>query len=262
MLSLETGLFDQFLGLPLHPLVVHFAVVLLPLAALALVLEVMSTKLADRYAGLTLVVLTVGAGMTFLAKESGEGLAAQVGNPGVHATVGDVLPWAAGGLWLVALVWYLLRVRQKGETQGAAVKVIGVVVAVLALLVTGGTIAVGHSGAVAVWAGTETPVEPTQSPTPSPTQSSAAPSASPTESSSASGYTLAEVATHADATSCWTALNGNVYDLTKWISQHPGGQDAILTLCGKDGTAAFNRQHGGQAKPEQELSEFLLGPLK
>ena len=33
---LESGLFETVAGLPLHPLVVHFAVVLLPLAALGL----------------------------------------------------------------------------------------------------------------------------------------------------------------------------------------------------------------------------------
>lgn len=69
------------------------------------------------------------------------------------------------------------------------------------------------------------------------------------------------VAQHNSAGSCWAAINGNVYDLTNWINQHPGGQGPILSLCGTDGSAAFNGQHGGQARPENELSNFLLGPL-
>jgi cytochrome b involved in lipid metabolism len=72
---------------------------------------------------------------------------------------------------------------------------------------------------------------------------------------------MADVQKHADGNSCWTAIGGNVYDLTAWINQHPGGADAILSLCGVDGTQAFNAQHGGQARPEQELATLKIGAL-
>ena len=74
-------------------------------------------------------------------------------------------------------------------------------------------------------------------------------------------YTIAQVAMHSNATSCWSAVNGNVYDLTSWISQHPGGRDAILSICGKDGSVAFNTQHGGQPNPAQALATFKIGVL-
>ncbi len=74
-------------------------------------------------------------------------------------------------------------------------------------------------------------------------------------------YTLAEIATHKDATSCWTAVRGQVYDLTSWIIQHPGGAENILSVCGKDGTAAFTAQHNGQREPESELKSFHIGTL-
>lgn len=77
----------------------------------------------------------------------------------------------------------------------------------------------------------------------------------------ASGYTMAQVATHNSAASCWAVVDGKVYNLTSWISNHPGGQQAILSLCGKDGTAAFQDQHGGDSKPTAQLAKFLLGPL-
>jgi cytochrome b involved in lipid metabolism len=76
-----------------------------------------------------------------------------------------------------------------------------------------------------------------------------------------SGYTMADVAKHNSQASCWTAINGNVYDVTTWINQHPGGAEAILSLCGTDGSAAFNGQHGGQRRPEQELASFKIGAL-
>ncbi len=75
-------------------------------------------------------------------------------------------------------------------------------------------------------------------------------------------YTLAQVATHSNASSCWTIVGANVYDLTTWINQHPGGRDAILSLCGKDGTAAFMAQHGGQTRPENELNSLQIGIYK
>jgi len=76
-----------------------------------------------------------------------------------------------------------------------------------------------------------------------------------------SGYTMANVAQHNNASSCWAAINGNVYDLTSWINQHPGGPERILSICGTDGTAAFNGQHAGQSQPANILKNFLLGPL-
>lgn len=86
-------------------------------------------------------------------------------------------------------------------------------------------------------------------------------SAVPSTTGTATKYTLADVATHSTQSSCWTAINGTVYDVTNWISQHPGGAEAILGLCGKDGSDAFNGKHGGQARPAAELATFLIGTL-
>ena len=74
-------------------------------------------------------------------------------------------------------------------------------------------------------------------------------------------YTLAEVAEHKDAASCLTAIRGTVYDVTAWISKHPGGDMNILKLCGIDGTALFEGKHGGQEKPENALKGFEVGTL-
>ena len=43
-------MFDSFLGLPLHPLVVHGAVVLLPLAALGVIALVLRSAWRERFA--------------------------------------------------------------------------------------------------------------------------------------------------------------------------------------------------------------------
>lgn len=75
-------------------------------------------------------------------------------------------------------------------------------------------------------------------------------------------YTISEVATHSDSQSCWTIVRGGVYDVTAWIAKHPGGQGAILGMCGTDATDEFDGQHGGQRRPEQELASFKIGTIK
>lgn len=74
-------------------------------------------------------------------------------------------------------------------------------------------------------------------------------------------YTLLDVATRNTPENCWTTINGKVYDLTVWIAEHPGGERAILSLCGKDGTEAFMGQHGGSARAGDTLAEFQVGTL-
>jgi hypothetical protein len=93
---------------------------------------------------------------------------------------------------------------------------------------------------------------PTRTPTPAATTT---PKAEP------AGYTMANVRANNSKGSCWSVINGYVYDLTKWISSHPGGEGAIISLCGKDGTNEFVAQHKGQGKAEARLSGYVLGLL-
>jgi cytochrome b involved in lipid metabolism len=102
--------------------------------------------------------------------------------------------------------------------------------------------------------------------TPTPTVAAPSPTAkatpTPTPSATQAGYTMADVKKANTRAKCWSAIDGNVYDLTAWISAHPGGESAITFLCGIDGSNAFKAQHEGQGKPSLRLSQYLLGPLK
>ena len=98
---------------------------------------------------------------------------------------------------------------------------------------------------------------PSATPTPTPT----AVAQTPTPTATQAGYTMADVKKANSRAKCWSAINGNVYDLTSWISSHPGGSSAITFLCGTDGTNAYKAQHEGQGKPTMRLSQYLLGPL-
>ena len=128
-----------------------------------------------------------------------------------------------------------------------------------AKLVWGKGVAVKRApSASATAAASAAPAAPTMSASPMATKS-----AEPSKSAEpvASGNTMERVKANNSASSCWTVISGNVYDLTKWIGSHPGGSGAIRSLCGTDGTAEFNSQHRGEGTPTARLAGYLLGPL-
>ncbi len=84
-------------------------------------------------------------------------------------------------------------------------------------------------------------------------------------------YTAVQVAEHDRAEDCWTMIDGNVYDITEYVSSHPGG-DEILRACGTDGTTLFQTRtdedgnavgsgtpHSGSA--ENILARFQIGTV-
>lgn len=245
---LNNSVFDTFGDLPLHPLAVHGAAVLIPLSALALVVLVFVPKWRATYLPITVVGLLASMGVAFVAKESGEALAARVGNPATHAELGDILFPASVGLFLVGLAFYVLQRQNRAKWQQ---QVTAGVAVVAALSVGVLTYFVGHSGAEATWANR---IEQTQ----------AQEITAPTDTGSTEavgGLTSEQVAAHNSKSDCWTVIDGMVYDLTSYIPVHQGGPLPLESICGKDGTNAFSNQHSGQQRPAMDLSALAIGPL-
>lgn len=96
-------------------------------------------------------------------------------------------------------------------------------------------------------------------PTPKATSTS---TPTPEPAPTAKTFTFTQVALHKDVSSCYTIVGGQVYNLTQWINEHPGGEEAILELCGADGTAAFTEQHGSSKKAQNVLKSFFIGVVK
>lgn len=71
-----------------------------------------------------------------------------------------------------------------------------------------------------------------------------------------------QVKKHKKSTNCWTMINGKVYNLTGWISKHPGGASRIIPLCGKNGSKRFNSQHAGAKAPAFNLAKYQIGVVK
>jgi cytochrome b involved in lipid metabolism len=73
--------------------------------------------------------------------------------------------------------------------------------------------------------------------------------------------TLQEVALHATTDDCWAAIHdSNVYDLTDWVDDHPGGSIFIEAICGKEGTDLFSTEHPSSWLNEHGV-QFRVGPL-
>ncbi|XP_043481074.1 cytochrome b5-like [Leptopilina heterotoma] len=53
-------------------------------------------------------------------------------------------------------------------------------------------------------------------------------------------YSMDEVANHNDEKDLWMVMNGNVYDLTKFLKEHPGGEEVLINLAGQDGSQCFD----------------------
>lgn len=55
--------------------------------------------------------------------------------------------------------------------------------------------------------------------------------------------TKEELAKHNTKEDCWVSLKGFVYNLTPYISHHPGGEDIIMQFAGGDITEPYMKHH-------------------
>ncbi|RYP76154.1 hypothetical protein DL771_001978 [Monosporascus sp. 5C6A] len=70
-----------------------------------------------------------------------------------------------------------------------------------------------------------------------------------------------EVAKHTAADSCWVILYGHVYDVTDFLSSHPGGSKVILQLAGRDATEEYDPIHPPGTLEENLKPEAKLGKV-
>ena len=56
-------------------------------------------------------------------------------------------------------------------------------------------------------------------------------------------YTIKEVSLHNTEDDIWIIINENVYDITDFIHEHPGGGDILLSFAGEDVSEFFNELH-------------------
>lgn len=162
----EDSMFDTIQGLPLHPLVVHATVVLVPLAALLLIAAAVSPAVRRRAGWLTPALAVVAFILVPITEQAGESLEHRVPRTALveeHAELGEqMLPFVLG----VAVVAIILAILTRRETPEQPRKG-GVMIALMVLSVVVGigamvtVVRAGHSGATSVWSevGAATPTE-------------------------------------------------------------------------------------------------------
>ncbi|MFC0528223.1 DUF2231 domain-containing protein [Phytohabitans kaempferiae] len=162
-------MFDEFMGLPTHPLVVHAAVVFIPLLALAAVVYALVPRVRARIGWAAALLAIAGPVSAFVARQSGEELEARLiaANYGQeildkvndHQGYGDLMFWCSLALGAGTLLLVLLT---NGLTTGRATAggvpvwltwVLGAAVIVLAGVTGVYVYLTGESGADAVWSG-------------------------------------------------------------------------------------------------------------
>jgi hypothetical protein len=148
-------MFDTFRGLPVHALVVHAVVVLVPLGALGVVAIAVVPRWRQRYGVAVLAILTAGLVAVPVAMRSGLDLKDRLHAGGEvakqinhHEDMGKLVIYPTVALWVLALALVLLDHRGR---SGRPV----MVVAVLAVLAAGAAAAqvaiTGELGSTAVW---------------------------------------------------------------------------------------------------------------
>jgi hypothetical protein len=166
---LEHIVFDTVLGLPVHALVVHGVVVLLPLLTLVTVWWAWRPP-AGRDVGWLVVAADLAVTvLTWVAQRSGEALQARLGGQVArdHAQIAKWLPWLALALAASAVLVQVARgpgrtagmpgrVTAAQATRAAAAlrtRVTGALATVVAVGALVWTVRTGHSGTEAVWGG-------------------------------------------------------------------------------------------------------------
>jgi uncharacterized membrane protein len=157
------ALFDSIFGLPGHPLLVHAAVVLVPLAAIGTIVIAFWPAARNRIGWIAAALGVVGFFFAFFAKESGEALLETVRvteNVKSHAEMGDqglIGAFLVGGSACTLMLFdQFVKERAKRDLPELSITrplrtLIAVFAVVLSIFGTVLVINVGHSGAKATW---------------------------------------------------------------------------------------------------------------
>ncbi|KAG0454831.1 hypothetical protein HPP92_024123 [Vanilla planifolia] len=71
--------------------------------------------------------------------------------------------------------------------------------------------------------------------------------------------TLEELQRHRNRSDLWISVDGKVYDVTKWIDDHPGGEIPLLNLAGQEATDPFLAFHPPSSR--KLLDRFFVGHM-
>ena len=148
-------MFDTVRGLPVHALVVHAVVVLVPLASVGLIAIAVRPSWRRAYAPVVVILATAGLLMVPVATRSGHQLKERLNASGVvakqiqdHQDMAQLVIWPTLAMWLAAVL--LLVMDRRGRT-GRPMTVLAVVAVLVSLAAAGQVAIAGELGSTAVW---------------------------------------------------------------------------------------------------------------
>lgn len=74
-------------------------------------------------------------------------------------------------------------------------------------------------------------------------------------------FTYQDVAEHNTKKDIYVVIHDNVYNCTKFLDEHPGGEEVMLDVGGQDATEAFE-DVGHSDEARETLDQLLVGKLK
>jgi hypothetical protein len=146
-------------GLPIHPLIVHATVVVVPAAAVALGLSAVWPRFRRWLSWGTPAAAVAALILVPLTTSSGESLEQQLPRTALieaHTRLADgLLPWVIGLAVLAVAGWWIHGLAGRCSPRRPLARWIPILVSVLAVAVAVGTLVevvlIGHSGAAAAW---------------------------------------------------------------------------------------------------------------
>ncbi|KAM9302019.1 cytochrome b5 type B [Gastrophryne carolinensis] len=73
-------------------------------------------------------------------------------------------------------------------------------------------------------------------------------------------YTLEEVNKRNSAKELWLVIHGKVYDITRFVEEHPGGEEVLFEQAGSDATESFE-DVGHSIDARDMLKQYYIGDL-
>ncbi|XP_059120033.1 cytochrome b5 type B [Peromyscus eremicus] len=73
-------------------------------------------------------------------------------------------------------------------------------------------------------------------------------------------FRLEEVAKRNSAEETWMVIHGRVYDITRFLSEHPGGEEVLLEQAGADATESFE-DVGHSPDAREMLKQYYIGDV-
>ncbi|XP_011787370.1 PREDICTED: cytochrome b5 type B isoform X1 [Colobus angolensis palliatus] len=73
-------------------------------------------------------------------------------------------------------------------------------------------------------------------------------------------YRLEEVAKRNSLKELWLVIHGRVYDVTRFLNEHPGGEEVLLEQAGVDASESFE-DVGHSSDAREMLKQYYIGDI-